>query len=73
MKHMASILALSALVLLCGCGGGATNRISDFRSTSAGPEHCRQLAIQHDRRDDPLDDCGQYQSIRQFGKRRSAC
>ena len=46
-----------------------------FRPTSAGPEHFRQLAVQHDVHCGGalLDDCWQYQSIRQFGKWRSAC
>lgn len=49
---------------------------SNFRSTTAGPEHRKQLAIQHDIHaygEAPSDDCWQYQSIRQFSKRRSTC
>jgi len=49
---------------------------STFRHTSAGPEHFKQLAIQHDVHgpgDASPYDCREYQCVRQFGKRRGAC
>jgi hypothetical protein len=48
----------------------------NFRSTTAGRERCEQLAIQHDVHgcgDASPDDCREYQCVRQFGKRGSAC
>lgn len=48
----------------------------NFKSTTAGCERRKQLAIQHDVHapgDASPYDCREYQCVRNFGKRRGAC
>ena len=83
MKHCASILWLSTLLLLSGVWGRKNHRFAfksdfrcNFRSTTPGPERVSnwQFSTTSTVSGTPsLTIAGEYQSIRRFGKRRSAC